>query len=262
MTKTKSKDINDYVSLEASLHDLFWDAEGESAELPLIREHLSQNPGTSLEIGCGSGRLLIPLLQEGHEVHGNDLSADMINLLKQKLEEADLDTEYFTTPTEQLELSRYRNFLIPAFTLQLMGTAGAAQTLKHIAKQSADNATLYLTVFVPWAEITDELEPDNWYLDHKAPTADGNNAQCFTRYQINRTEQILHRDHHYKVSDGDKLIAEHHCSQQLRWFTLPELRLLLSACGWHIDQIIYDLNPALDSEEDAQLFTITASKSL
>ena len=51
-----------YDQLEAKLHDLFWAAEGQSEELALIEEFLQQYAGTALELGCGSGRLLTPLL--------------------------------------------------------------------------------------------------------------------------------------------------------------------------------------------------------
>src|SRR5688572_23453449 len=62
--------VNAYTSLEALLHDAFWAEEGEPAELQLLDETLREYPGPSLEIGCGSGRLLLPLLQKGHQVEG------------------------------------------------------------------------------------------------------------------------------------------------------------------------------------------------
>ncbi|HEY9059126.1 MAG TPA: class I SAM-dependent methyltransferase [Pseudobacteroides sp.] len=37
-----------------------------------------------LELACGSGRVLIPLLENGHEATGLDLSQDMLNILQRK----------------------------------------------------------------------------------------------------------------------------------------------------------------------------------
>ena len=37
-----------------------------------------------LELACGSGRLLLPLLENGHSVTGVDLSKDMLNILEKK----------------------------------------------------------------------------------------------------------------------------------------------------------------------------------
>ena len=33
---------------------------------------------------------------------------------------------------------------------------------------------LYLSTFIPWAEITGELEEGSWYLDQEATTPEGN----------------------------------------------------------------------------------------
>ncbi len=43
--------------------------------------------GPLLELGCGTGRLLIPLLSTGFEVSGLDASAAMLEVAKQKREQ-------------------------------------------------------------------------------------------------------------------------------------------------------------------------------
>ena len=39
-----------------------------------------------LEIGCGTGRVLLPLLQSGHVVTGVDISEEMLRLAQDKLQ--------------------------------------------------------------------------------------------------------------------------------------------------------------------------------
>ena len=51
-----------YLSLEAELHDVFWQAADDGSELRLMSAFLRRHPGPALEIGCGSGRLLLPML--------------------------------------------------------------------------------------------------------------------------------------------------------------------------------------------------------
>ena len=43
--------------------------------------------GRLLEVGCGTGRLLLPLLEAGHEVDGLDASPEMLAQCRSKLEE-------------------------------------------------------------------------------------------------------------------------------------------------------------------------------
>lgn len=58
-----------------------WDVD---AELSLIKRHLK--PDASLiEYGCGSGRLLVPLLQDGYRIDGVDISYASASRISQKL---------------------------------------------------------------------------------------------------------------------------------------------------------------------------------
>lgn len=44
-----------------------------------------------LDVGCGTGRHYIPLMKDGYSVTGLDPSCNMLNVLKKKAEEADLE---------------------------------------------------------------------------------------------------------------------------------------------------------------------------
>ena len=47
---------------------------------------LKKFPGPALEIGAGSGRLMFPLVEMGHEVEGLEISRDMLELGKARAE--------------------------------------------------------------------------------------------------------------------------------------------------------------------------------
>lgn len=59
----------------------------DAPELDLYREHL-RSP--ILDAGCGTGRLLVPLRNEGFDVDGCDASADMIERCRRRAPEATL----------------------------------------------------------------------------------------------------------------------------------------------------------------------------
>jgi SAM-dependent methyltransferase len=68
----------------ASLYDLF----PFDGDLPLYRELAAAQGGHVLELACGSGRVLVPLVQAGHQVVGLDASPAMLALVRQKLDAA------------------------------------------------------------------------------------------------------------------------------------------------------------------------------
>src|SRR4030095_16627094 len=65
------------------------------AEIAWYVSRLPKNPGPSLEAMSGSGRLLIPLLQQRQNVHGVDLSPAMIASCEARLSANGLATPVF-----------------------------------------------------------------------------------------------------------------------------------------------------------------------
>ena len=71
-----------------SLFAKFYDAYvGDyNLDLPLYSALASKTQSPILEIGCGTGRVLLPLLQAGHVVTGVDISEEMLRLAQDKLQ--------------------------------------------------------------------------------------------------------------------------------------------------------------------------------
>ncbi len=59
-----------------------------SEDLDLYQNFAEVCGGNILELACGSGRVLLPLAQEGYELTGVDTSAEMLKLARQRLEAA------------------------------------------------------------------------------------------------------------------------------------------------------------------------------
>lgn len=249
-----------YTDLEAQLHDLFWNQEDVISELPLLEEFHAKK--LSLEIGCGSGRLLLPLLQNGHPIDGVEISSDMTDLLAKTASEIELKPEIHTCDILQFKTEKtYERVSIPAFTCQLLDRKGFAQTLRNIHDFTTQDGQLYFTSFIPWAEIAGELPEGDWYEDHQAKLTDGSTALCKTKFTINRLRQTLNRRHQYSLSGSAKK-KQHRSTQDLQWYTYPELCLLLESTGWQVKQLITDLDPSTAPHPDAHLLTIIATKNL
>lgn len=248
-----------YQSLEAHLHDAFWAAEGEPAELPLIRDFLQRHPGRTLEIGCGSGRLLFPLLEQGAAIEGLEISADMLALFQQEAKRRGVNPAIHHCGLEDFHNQHpYASLLIPAFTLQLFSRQQLPNILTKLRSLTQPSGGLYLTTFIPWPEITGELEEDTWYPDKEITLPDGSIARCHTRHEIHRLEQSLTRQHRYSLTTATGSETLHSTEQVLQWYHLPELTLLLHQSAWQIDHIITDFTPS-ELCPDAHIITIYAT---
>ena len=60
----------------------FFDADyaGYQDDLPVLQAYAQRTGGPLLELGCGTGRLLIPLAQAGYGVTGVDFSPEMLRI--------------------------------------------------------------------------------------------------------------------------------------------------------------------------------------
>ena len=79
----------------------------EPAEVDYLRAAIARFGEPALDLGCGTGRLLLPLLADGLDVDGTDISADMVDRARQALEASGLD------PTGRLEVQPFHELARP-----------------------------------------------------------------------------------------------------------------------------------------------------
>ena len=261
-----------YTDLEAKLHDTFWEQEDIISELPLLEDFHSDK--LSLEIGCGSGRLLLPLLKRGTPIDGVELSSEMVEILHNNADKLDLhpklnEQQIHTANIIDCPLEKkYERVSVPAFTAQLLSRENFQTMLKQAQNYTSDDAQLYLTLFIPWAEIAGELSEGDWYLDHEAPVGENKNSKavCKTKFSINRLNQQLSRKHHYTVTHPSGKKQEHRSSQEIQWYNYQEIKLILKLAGWKETMLITDLelasatDPEVGPDPDAHILTIIVEK--
>ena len=261
-----------YTDLEAKLHDSFWEQVDIISELPFLEDFHSDK--LSLEIGCGSGRLLLPLLNSGTPIDGVELSSDMMELLHQNADKQGLSSqlseqELHTADIVQCSLEKsYERVSVPAFTSQLLTRSDFQTMLTQAQSYTTDDAQLYLTLFIPWAEIAGELAEGDWYVDHEASVGENKEAKaiCKTKFSINRLDQTLSRKHHYTVTHPSGKKQEHRSTQEIQWYSYQELKLILELTGWKEKMLITDLelasatDPEVGPDPDAHILTVIAEK--
>ncbi|MFO0727402.1 MAG: class I SAM-dependent methyltransferase [Myxococcota bacterium] len=94
-------------SYDPSIYDLFHDPGGEDARF--YKEKAKESGGPILELGVGTGRVLLPIAREGIEIHGLELDPVMLDALREKL------TKEPPAVQEKVQLFRgdMRHFSVP-----------------------------------------------------------------------------------------------------------------------------------------------------
>ncbi len=228
-----------YLSLEAELHDAFWAAEDDASEVGLMADFLKKFPGRALEIGAGSGRLMFPLLEMGLDVEGLELSPDMLELASTRAREMNLQPVMHAGDMATWNDGRkFSALLAPAFTLLLAADPAAA--LRHWHGLLENHGGLYLTVFIPYAELLGDLPENEWYEDHRVTLPDSRTGLLETRHRLDHAQQRVEREHRYSLS-GEPPVR-HESRQTLRWFEHGQMVALLDDCGFRVDRFFADFD--------------------
>lgn len=122
-------------------------------EIAYFVDRIRQAGEPALDVACGTGRVLIPCLRAGLDVDGCDVSADMIELCREKTSREGLRTRLSVHPMHAPELDRrYR-------TIVVCGAFGLGSTHEHdlealrrLHDLLEPGGTLLLDVEVPYAD--------------------------------------------------------------------------------------------------------------
>lgn len=99
----------------ASVYDLFMEQAEDDCRLAHIRaiwEKYGSMPQTILDLGCGTGNILLPLAQEGFDVIGVDISQEMLAEADRKARESGISVRLFCQDMTELELGEQADCIL------------------------------------------------------------------------------------------------------------------------------------------------------
>jgi SAM-dependent methyltransferase len=201
--------------------------------------------GPVLEVGCGSGRLLIPALEAGVACDGLDLDAAMLERLRAKLAERGLaarlhlaDMRDFTLPT------RYARIVIAFNTFLHNLTQGdQLRTLQCCREHLEPDGSLQVAAFHPSVQSLIEYDAAE-QLSKELAEPDGGRMRVWDRTETDRVEQVrrvLRRVE--EVSAQGVVTRTHVMTLVLRYVWKPEMELLFRVAGyrrWAVRPLVED----------------------
>ena len=183
--------------------------------------------GRILEPAAGTGRILIPLLEAGHEVEGLDTSPQMLAVCRQHCRDRGLDPVLLEADmTTFVRPEAYQAVIIPAGSFELLdGAPAARQALACFRESLAPGGRLIVDIDPP--QLTAGPEPPRfWRRDSFLWTLQVMHAWYDSA--ANQTTRLLRYE---KWQDGALIATE------LQWFrlqhwSLREFEELLTGIGF------------------------------
>ena len=119
----------EYRGLMAQAWDLLRGDYAAWTDRPFYRAIIERRDGPALDVGCGTGRLILDYLQAGLDVDGVDNSPEMLEICRAKAAVSGVDVagRLFEQEMDRLALARrYATIFAPSSTFQLLTDASAA----------------------------------------------------------------------------------------------------------------------------------------
>jgi len=185
----------------------------DAPELDLYRQYL-RSP--ILDAGCGAGRLLAKLRQEGFDIDGCDASADMIERCRERVPDAAL----WVSTLHQLDPPRRYAAIICVGVLGLGSTREQdVQALRQLHDALLPDGTLVLD---------NEETPFNWRVRDWGQPSEGEIALRVRVDAVDEDDRSVHLTIRAESADGRR---EEHALTMRQWYR-HELVPLLREAGF------------------------------
>lgn len=229
------------------------------ADVELYLGYASMIGSPILELGCGSGRLLVPLAQAGYAVSGIDSSAAMIELAHERLAAEGLSQvdarigdmrviDGYDDSHFRMVFAAFNSFLhLETREEQLAALAAARRVLHH-------NGLLILDVFQPTPAVLQNLD-DQFRLDGQWGLPNGERIDRMSSWRVHVAEQRIETTLFYDrlLSTGE--LRRTVTSYVTRYVHRFEMEGLLAEAGFELEGIYgsYQIEP-LDDNSRTMIF--------
>jgi SAM-dependent methyltransferase len=217
-------------------------------DVPFFVELARESGGPVLEIGCGTGRVLIPTAEAGIEIIGMDLSSWMLAKCHEKIsrqsEETQSRVELIEQDMRDFDLGRRFTLITTPFRpfQHLTTVEDQFSCLRAVRRHLDDSGRFVLDVFNPSIPaLADETRKDEFGDEPEFELDDGRRVLMRARV-LDRdfTNQVIDCEMIYYVThpSGEKERLVHRFD--MRYIFRYEAEHMLARCGFEVEALYGD----------------------
>lgn len=224
--------------------------------LAFYMHYATEANGPILEPMCGSGRFLIPLLERGFDVDGNDGSPHMLQACGERCQERGFKPNLSQQLLHQLEVTRqYNLILIPAGSFSLIiDTQEAREALSRLYAALSPGGKMVLEV-----EQLKSEESSSWPWGGRwIERSDGARIICSWLGHYDGAAHISYSLGRYELVQEGRLLETEFEDFNLRFYAPEEFSTMLTDTGFTLIQLYKTYKfSAPDDTDDTIAFACT-----
>jgi SAM-dependent methyltransferase len=252
-------------TLSAKYYDEAYAADEELVDIPFYLDLARSTGGAVLELGCGTGRVLLSMARAGIAIDGVDNSRPMLDRLHLKLE---LEADHVRDRVSVFE-GDMRNFrserkyplvIIPFRPLQHMyNVEDQLAALRTAAFYLQDGGLLAFDVYHPRFErLNSGLGQEVLEMEWRDPA---DPSKVIRRYYRKDSHDKIHQNFRltfiFRTWQGDQLIREETEGLRMSYYTYPHLRALFMLAGLEVKEEYGSFSKApLDNNAREMIFLL------
>jgi SAM-dependent methyltransferase len=246
----------------ADQYDLLYgdkDYEAECSLLEQVFKKYRMDVKNILDIGCGTGNHSIPLARRGYEVHGVDLSGNMLAHALEKAQKETIKCPPIFSQGDARSFNLEIQFDVVLMMFAVLGyqltNEDVLATLHTVRKHLKPGGLFIFDVWYGPAVLA--IRPSDRVkvtLTQNGKVIRAASGSLDVVHQLSRVN--------YKIWElsGDRLLTETEENHTMRFFFTMELSLFLTACGLKLESLT--AFPSLDKPADETTWNVFACARL
>jgi SAM-dependent methyltransferase len=231
----------EYYGMGAEFWDLFRGDTSTWEDRFFYLDVVKKYGGPVLDVGCGTGRILLDFMQLGFDIVGIDNSPEMLARLHQKADKLNLHPTVYQQEMIELSLLRkYQTILVPSSTFQLLLDASMPPiAMNRFYEHLLPGGVLAMPFMTLWKD-GNPLESE-WTREVIRPE----DGAIVRRWQYSRFDpgtDLEHAIDRYEIVKEGKVIAseEHYQSPATRSYTQQQAIALYEEAGFKGIQVFHE----------------------
>ncbi len=225
-------------------------------------EEATLSGGTVLELGCGTGRVSIPIARAGIDIVGIDASSAMLTRAREKSREAGIpNLKLLWADMRDFNLSSEFNLVIIPFRglLSLLSVDDEIRTLTNIKRHLAPGGKLIFDIFVPDLNMMVQEGDVPYHFRDVTDTETGRHLVVWNQANYDAFSQVMSiRTTIEQLDDSGRVSSKMYRDFALRYIFRWEMHHLLGLCGYDV-QALYGNFERGEFREDSSEMVWVAS---